>query len=442
MVFSDLVRDTLRTLAQHKLRTFLTMFGIAWGIVSITLMVAAGEGLRVGQLKVAETFGKDVMIVFAGQTSLQAGGMRAGRKLQWAATDHLAVAAAGARLRVRDAGAGHRTCPCAAPTTAARCWSPASLPDFAWIRSIGVAEGRYPNWDDERQARRVAFLGSDAKKQLFASRPALGETIRIGDFPYTVVGTMVAKEQDSSYDGRDISKVFVPFSAILRDAPNKPPARPDSVDRLLVAPKSIDEHEQCKDEVRRALGRLYSFDPRDKEAAHIWDTAEEAKAFQRMTDGMKYFLGAVGIATLFIGGIGVMNVMLVAVRERTREIGVRKALGATRGSILRQFFLETMIVVGLAGGTGPRDRVRPVRAREPAADAAVLRRAAADLVVGAPRLRSARQRRARRGDVPGAPGGLGGPDRGAALRGGRLAWPASCWRRAGATCGGIPPAAC
>jgi putative ABC transport system permease protein len=351
MVFSDLLRDTLRTLAQHKLRTFLTMFGIAWGIVSITLMVAAGEGLRVGQAKVAEAFGRDVMIVFAGQTSLQAGGMRAGRKLQWMATDHLVVApqAPACAYVMPELG---QNMPVRSAYNSGSLLVTGSLPDFAWIRSIPVAEGRYPDWDDERQGRRVAFLGSDAKKQLFGSRPAMGETIRVGDFPYTIVGTMVHKEQDSSYDGRDISKVFVPFSAALRDMPNKPPARADSVDRLLVAPRSLDVHEQCKDEVRRALGRLYSFDPRDKEAAHIWDTAEEAKAFQRMTDGMKYFLGAVGIATLFIGGIGVMNVMLVAVRERTREIGVRKALGATRGSILRQFFLETMIVVGLSGGTG------------------------------------------------------------------------------------------
>ncbi len=351
MVFSDLVRDTLRTLAQHKLRTFLTMFGIAWGIVSITLMVAAGEGLRVGQAKVAENFGKDVMIVFAGQTSMQAGGLRAGRKLQWLASDHLAVApqAPSCAYVMPELG---QNMPVRSAYNSGSLLVTGSLPDFAFIRSIPVAEGRYPDWGDEREARRVAFLGSDAKKQLFGSRPALGETIRIGDFPYRVVGTMVHKEQDSSYDGRDISKVFVPFGAVLRDMPNKPPWRPDSVDRLLVAPKSILVHEECKAEVRRALGRLHSFDPRDKEAAHIWDTAEEAKAFRRMTDGMKYFLGAIGVATLFIGGIGVMNVMLVAVRERTREIGVRKALGATRASILRQFFLETMIVVGIAGGSG------------------------------------------------------------------------------------------
>ncbi len=351
MVFRDLVADTFSTLAQHKLRTFLTMFGIAWGIVSITLMVAAGEGLRVGQLKVAENFGRDVMIVFAGQTSLQVGGMRAGRRIQWTATDHLAVQAQAPSCAYVMPELGQNV-PVRSAYNSGTLLVTGSMPDFAYIRNIPVAEGRFPNWDDEREARRVAFLGSDAKKQLFGSRPAVGESIRIADFPYTVVGTMVHKEQDSSYDGRDISKVFVPFSTILRELPNRPPSRPDSVDRLLVAPKSVEVHERCQDEVRRALGRLHSFDPRDTEAASIWDTVEEAKAFRRMTNGMKYFLGAIGVATLFIGGSGVMNVMLVAVRERTREIGVRKALGATRGSVLRQFFLETVIVVALAGGVG------------------------------------------------------------------------------------------
>jgi putative ABC transport system permease protein len=180
----------------------------------------------------------------------------------------------------------------------------------------------------------------------------MGETVRIGDFPYTIVGVMAHKEQDSSYDGRDISKLFLPGSAMLQDFPNKPPALADSVDRLLVAPRSVADHEGCKAELRRALGRIHSFDPRDEEAAKIWDTVEEAKAFRTMTDGMKYFLGAVGIATLFIGGIGVMNVMLVAVRERTREIGVRKALGATRRSIVRQFVVETLLVVFVSGGAG------------------------------------------------------------------------------------------
>jgi len=352
MLFRDLLRDTLQTLSAHKLRTALTMFGIAWGIVSITLMVAAGEGLRVGQAKVAEQFGKDIMIVFASRTSLQAGGTRAGRLLQWRADDWSTVLEQSPDCRYVMPELGQGNVPVRSLYNNGSLRVTGSLPPFAEVRSIPVAEGRYPSWEDEAEARRVAFLGSDAKKQLFGGRPALGETIRVGAFPYTVIGVMRHKEQDSSYDGQDIAKVFVPFATVRRDFPNKPPSRPDAVDRLIAVPRSLAQHEACKWQVRRSLARLHDFDPHDKEAAAIWDTVDEAQAFRAMTDGMKYFLGAVGLATLFIGGIGVMNVMLVAVRERTREIGVRKAVGATRRSIIRQFFVETMIVVFLSGGTG------------------------------------------------------------------------------------------
>src|SRR5207245_4313716 len=188
MVFRDLLRETLRTLAAHKLRTGLTMFGIAWGIVSITLMVAAGEGLRVGQAKVAEQFGKDIMIVFAGRTTMQAGGSRAGRQLLWTADDHRRILeqSPACRYVMPEIGQGGTSVRSAYNSGALLVTG--SLPPFADLRSIPVADGRYPNWEDESQARRVAFLGSDAKKQLFASRPAVGESIRVGDFPYTVVG--------------------------------------------------------------------------------------------------------------------------------------------------------------------------------------------------------------------------------------------------------------
>jgi putative ABC transport system permease protein len=127
---------------------------------------------------------------------------------------------------------------------------------------------------------------------------------------------------------------------------------PTALDQLLVVPKSLDDHETCKAQVKRTLGRLHNFDPRDKEASPVWDTVENAKAFTKLMDAMKYFLGAIGITTLLLGGIGVMNVMLVAVRERTREIGVRKAVGASSRAILQQFFVETIIIVFLSGGTG------------------------------------------------------------------------------------------
>jgi len=352
MIFRDLFRDVVATLWSQKRRTFLTMFGIAWGVVSIVLMVAAGEGLRVGQKKVAESFARDLMIVFAGRTSLQAGGTRAGRRVIFETSDipTLQADSPSCRYIMPELGQSdlkvHSSYNSGMPTVTG------SYPEFAEIRSIDIAQGRFYSWDDLHDKRRVAILGSEIKKQLFGSRNPIGETVAINDQPYIVIGVMKNKDQDSSYDGWDVNKIFIPFTVMQEDFPNKPPATPLSVDRLLVQPRSVQDHEACKGEIRASLGRLHNFDPTDKEAAGIWDTLAEAEAFTKMTDGMKYFLGAVGITTLFLGGIGVMNVMLVAVRERTREIGVRKAVGAPATSILHQFFAETVIIVFLSGGLG------------------------------------------------------------------------------------------
>ena len=352
MILKDLFRDVIATLWSQKRRTFLTMFGIAWGVVSIVLMVAAGEGLRVGQKKVAQSFARDLMIVFAGRTSLQAGGTRAGRRIFFETSDIPTLQADSPSCRYVMPELGQQDLNVHSSYNTGLPIVTGSYPEFAEIRSIDIENGRFYNWEDENQKRRVAFLGTEIKKQLFGSRNPIGETISINDHPYTVIGVMKNKDQDSSYDGWDVNKVFVPFSVMQMDFPNKPPATPLSVDRLLVQPLTVHDHEACKGQIRASLGRIHNFDPTDKEAAGIWDTLEEAEAFAKMTDGMKYFLGAVGLTTLFLGGIGVMNVMLVAVRERTRELGVRKAVGAPATSILHQFFAETVIIVFLSGGVG------------------------------------------------------------------------------------------
>jgi putative ABC transport system permease protein len=328
------------------------MFGIAWGIVSIVLMVAAGEGLRKGQEEQAKTLGKDVMIVFHGRTSLQAGGMHAGRQVHWEDEDVPVVQAEGTDCEYAMPELEQDTVLTHSNFNNASFKVTGSYPEFSEIRSLGVGQGRYYDWDDMHDSRRVAFLGSDAAKQLFAGRSPVGENVYLNDFPYVVIGVMATKKQDSSYDGWDVNKIFVPYSAMRRDFPDKPPGTPTTFDQLLVTPKSVEQHEACKHEVRVALARMHRYDPNDKEACPIWDTVQEAKAFRQMTDGMKYFLGAVGIVTLVLGGIGVMNVMLVAVRERTREIGVRKALGAPAATILRQFFIEALIIALLSGAIG------------------------------------------------------------------------------------------
>jgi putative ABC transport system permease protein len=291
------------------------------------------------------------MIIFSGRTSLQAGGIAAGRRIRWEDTDipFVQESSPDCRYVLPELGNNERI---HSDYNAASLLVTGSYPPFQEVRSIPIGEGRFYNWEDVQQTRRVAFLGTDARKQLFGSRPVIGEHIYLNEIPYQVIGVMKEKKQDSSYDGQDINKIFIPYTAVRTDFPNKPPDTPHTLDRMLVTPKSVDQHEACKAEARAALAKLHDFDPHDKEAANVWDTVEEAKAFQTMTDGMKYFLGAVGLTTLFLGGLGVMNVMLVAVRERTREIGVRKSLGATSRSIMNQFFIESMIVVLVSGAVG------------------------------------------------------------------------------------------
>jgi putative ABC transport system permease protein len=348
----DLLKDTWQTLTAHKLRTGLTMFGLAWGIVSITLMTAAGDGFREGQRKVMEKFGDNIAILWPGRTSLQAGGERAGRKIWWTNRDHEAITPQCPACQYIMPELTRSSTPVRSAYNSASLLVSGSQPPYQKIRYLPAAEGRFFTWEDDREGRRVAFLGTEARKQLFGPHKSLGERISIAGFPYEVIGVLENKEQDSDYDGRDVQKIFVPYGAMIKDLPNKPPMPPETIDQFIIKAWSIDTHAECLLEVRRALGKLHDFSPDDKEAAHIWDTVKETQGFVTMANGMKFFLGAMGVITLLLGGIGTMNVMLVAVRERTREIGLRKAVGATSRQILTMFFLETFMIVFGSGAIG------------------------------------------------------------------------------------------
>jgi len=313
MSFEDLLKDTLATLWAHKRRTMLTMFGIAWGIISITVMVAAGEGLGKGIQANQETFGKDVMIIFSGRTSMQAGGTRSGRAIHWGEDDYVVVAAESPACKYVMPELGG-TVQVHSMYNSGSIQTVGSMPEFSEIRSIAVADGRFYNHEDNSAARNVAFLGSDTKKQLFSDHEPLGQQVWMNAIPYTVIGVMKAKDQNSSYDGMDTRKIFIPYNTMRRDFPTKPPGVDHTVDRLLVAPKSLEMHPDCVRQIRHSLGRIHNFDPRDKEAAGIWDTVKNAEANRMIIVGMELFMGAV--------------------------------------AILRQFFMETVIVVALSGGIG------------------------------------------------------------------------------------------
>ena len=349
----EITRQTLATFRAHKMRVFLTMFGIVWGIASVILLVGLGRGFSVDQQKRMETLGKDLVIIWGGRTSSQVGGLAAGREITLTVDD--------ARL-IRDecylvknvSPELRRAVPQVSQFNSANREVVGIWPTFQTFRSLVLGEGRLITEEDEDEGRRVVILGDAARKQLFSGKPAVGANLQIKGVPYTVIGVLKKKTQNSNYSGPDNDFLFAPYSAVARDfpRPEKPGIVRGYVNDIVFEVSSPDEHEETVQQVRRSLGRAHHFDEKDKDALFIWDTMEGAKLVANIFTVITIFFGCVAIITLCLGGIGVMNIMLVSVTERTREIGVRKALGATRGDILRQFFAESAILTVVSGVLG------------------------------------------------------------------------------------------
>jgi putative ABC transport system permease protein len=364
----EAITQSFQNLRANKLRSFLTMFGILWGMVSVVVLSATGEGFRRGNDKVLRELGKNIGIIWGGRTSLQAGGERAGRLVRLTLGDARALAAESTMLAVVSPELERAAVRVKSAYNAATARVSGVEPQYQDIRTIELEDGRLINWADENQALRVAIVGFDMAEQLFGKRNILGEQLELNGLPYTVIGKIRKKEQDSNYSGPDNNKIFVPFSAMARDMP-RTDAEPGTLSDIIVSPRPwvVDELPSVLDRrtgriedidwpleqnVRAILARRHGFDPDDRQAIQIWDTSLETLMFGRMIGHMKQFFTVVGVVTLLLGGIGVMNIMLVAVKERTREIGVRKALGATTAVIERQFFLEGFFLTVSSGGAG------------------------------------------------------------------------------------------
>jgi len=355
MTLSEILRQAIATFRAHKMRTFLTMFGIVWGISSVILLVGLGRGFVVDQKKHMETLGKDLVIVWGGRTSQQAGGRAAGREIRLNVDDAdlirdecYLVKNVSPELR--------RTIPEVSQFNLANRGVVGMWPSYQDFRSLKVSEGRLITDDDEREGRRVLILGSKAYRQLFPGQPAIGATVLVKSVPYSVVGILQEKKQNSNYSGPDNDYLFAPYSAISRDFP--PPEKPGAgitrgyLDDIVFEVGNPEDHEAAVLQVRQSIGRVRHFEASDKDALFVWDTMDGAKQLAKIFDVVTLFFGCVAIVTLCLGGIGVMNIMLVSVTERTREIGTRKAMGATKRDILRQFFAESAMLTIVSGILG------------------------------------------------------------------------------------------
>ncbi len=349
----DLIRQTWLNLKANKTRSFLTMFGIAWGLICLILLTAMGEGMWIAQEQKARLLGQNIMIVWGGLTSKGMEGVRAGRPIRLTLDDYYTV-----RQR---AGYLHRSSP------EIRRYLPARsdinngtfnvhgvFPEYMQMRTIEVHRGgRQIHEGDNDGALRVCIVGEEVKDQLFDKGSAVGRTIHIGSLPYLVIGELIHKEQNSNYSGPDNKKIFIPFFTIARDFP-----LPTAVEgkyqlsNLILQPRSPEIGDAAEIQVRRILAAEKDFDYLDEDALPIWNTVRQAKFIQKLFASLQVFLGAVAIVTLLLGGVGVMNIMLLSVGERTREIGICKAVGATTKRILLQFFAESMTLTFFAGLAG------------------------------------------------------------------------------------------
>lgn len=359
MNLHEIFRQTLATFRAHKMRSFLTMFGIVWGIASVILLVGLGRGFSADQKRRMQTLGKDLVIVWGGRTSSQVGGLAAGREITLT-IDDARVIGNECYLVKNVSPELRRSIPEVSPFNSASRGVVGLWPSYQDFRSLILSEGRRITDDDERDSNRVVILGWAARRQLFPGQPAVGTTLLIKSVPYTVIGVLAEKKQNSNYNGPDNDFLFAPYSSVARDFP---PAEKKGIvrgflDDIVFEVSDAETHDDAVLQVRRAIGRRHHFEAKDKDALFIWDTMEGAKLVANIFNVVTFFFGCVAIVTLGLGGIGVMNIMLVSVTERTREIGVRKAIGATRSDILRQFFAESMLltlasgILGLTFGMG------------------------------------------------------------------------------------------
>ena len=346
----DIFAQIFRNLWAHKLRSFLTMFGIAWGVGSLLLLVGVGEGFRSGNKRELAEFGKDIMFLFPGRAPAVQGNMSSARTYLLTYQDYVDVRTQAPNVR--------NACPLISRNDLHEVseFSNASgeilgtEPQLNEISYLPLKDGRWLNEMDGAQRRNVIVLGNELLKTLFPGRPAVGAFVLINGERFEVVGTMphLGRGDNMWLNMRG----YIPFQVMATNFPIKGENHENSISFIEYQPITTAEHKLAQEDVHKIIARNHGFDPSDQSAFDEWDSIQESKMVGTIFDVMNMFLGAVGMVTLALGAIGVINIMLVAVTERTPEIGLRKALGATNRNILFHFFLEGLLLTLGSGMIG------------------------------------------------------------------------------------------
>src|SRR2546426_5336735 len=346
----EIVRQSLATLWAHKMRSFLTMFGIAWGVGSLLLLVGLGEGFRSGQKRQLATLGQDIMFVFPGRIPAVEGSLQSGQKYHFTYDDYLAIREQALTLRGVSPVINREDIRAVSDYGSTNGQVFGVAPNYNEIRTIPIGNGRWFNEGDNSERRRVAGVGWELLKNVFPGRPAVGSSILLNGVGFDVIGVVTKVGQDGN-NGTN-ARIFTPIETMRNLFPLKAENSEDAISFINYRPITRDQHLRAKQEVHRVIGRRHGFDPKLEDAFEDWDTIENSQRVGKIFDAMDWFLGVVGLVTLGLGAIGIINIMLVSVTERTKEIGLRKALGATYRNILTQFFVEGAFLTAFSGGIG------------------------------------------------------------------------------------------
>jgi putative ABC transport system permease protein len=346
MTATSVFQEAAQALRFNRQRSILTTISLAWGVACFVILYSYGDGFHVALQTAFRAVGQDLILMFGGQTSTQAGGERAGRKIRLELTDVDAirdsvpmVAAVSPEVLVRGATVvrGYRT---------QAFHIRGVYPIYGKVRNMTMATGRWLAQDDQLQKQRVAVMGAEAAKKLFGEIPPEGEEVTISGLRFRIIGVLKTKTQISNYNMPDNNCLFIPYetAALLRETRYP--------DYIVWMPANPVFRAEAVRQVREVLARTHNFSPHDERAVQITVFNEFMRIIDTMGVALRALLGFIGTLTLAIGGVGLANIMLVSVTQRTREIGVLKSLGATRRSILWQFLLEAMAIVTLGGLLG------------------------------------------------------------------------------------------
>jgi putative ABC transport system permease protein len=347
----DIFAQVFRSITANKLRSFLTMFGIAWGVASLLLLIGLGEGFRSGQRRGLAQLGQDVIMAWGGTIPALPNQHTGMRPYKLTVADTAAILQQASHVRNATAFINRGDLKQVSEFSSSGGSVMGVQANYTDIRNLPLAQGRFFNADDIAQRRRLVVLGQKNNKLLFPGRPSLGAFITINGARFQVIG--VAEKIGRGNNDGDNQKLYIPLSTMLELFPMTGENIPaDAVTSIQYQPITPDLNETAKAEVHRIIAARHGFDASVKDAFEEWDTIKSERTVGLIFTAMDVFLGGVGIVTLALGAVGIINIMLVTVTERTKEIGLRKALGATKRSILTQFFLEGLMLTGLSGLIG------------------------------------------------------------------------------------------